>query len=144
MVQKSSFLYDENGKYYCADTGRIITGKNLKYILAFLNSELFFFAVKHFYGGGGLGETGVRMKHTFFENFSISKLNKHKQKPFERIVTQIISDKKANKDTTALEQQIDNKVYKLYGLTYEEVLIVQPDFTEVMSKKEYDAFEIIK
>jgi len=38
-------------------------------------------------------------------------------------------------DTTAEERQIDNLVYKLYNLTYEEVKIIQPSFTEIMSKK---------
>ncbi len=38
-------------------------------------------------------------------------------------------------DTTAEERQIDKMVYKLYNLTYEEVLIIQPNFTEIMSKK---------
>jgi hypothetical protein len=33
-------------------------------------------------------------------------------------------------------------VYKLYELTYEEVLIVQPDFGSVVSAVEYAAFEI--
>gem|GEM_PF-2523430 len=38
-------------------------------------------------------------------------------------------------DTTAEEQQINKMVYKLYNLTYEEVKIIQPNFTEIMSKK---------
>lgn len=68
MVQKGEFLFDINNNF-CLDTGRIITGKNLKYLLSLLNSKLFFFSIKNYYGGGGLGTTGVRMKHTFFENF---------------------------------------------------------------------------
>ncbi len=34
-----------------------------------MNSSLFFYAVKTFYGGGAFGESGVRMKHTFFNQF---------------------------------------------------------------------------
>jgi adenine-specific DNA-methyltransferase len=82
MVQYSSFIYDENENYFCLDTGRIITGKNLKFLIAILNSKLFFFAVKNFYGGGGLGETGVRMKHSFFENFVLKELSLDEQRPF--------------------------------------------------------------
>ena len=69
MVQVPSFILDEKGEYYCLDTARIITGKNLQLLTALMNSKIFFFAVKYFYGGGGLGEHGVRMKHTFFEKF---------------------------------------------------------------------------
>lgn len=68
MVQSPSFCYDNGEGFFCFDTARIITGKNLKYLLSVLNSNLFFFAVKYFYGGGGLGSAGVRMKHTFFKN----------------------------------------------------------------------------
>lgn len=68
MVQKGEFLFDVNNNF-CLDTGRIITGENLKYLLSLLNSKLFFFAIKNYYGGGGLGTTGIRMKHTFFEKF---------------------------------------------------------------------------
>ena len=38
-------------------------------------------------------------------------------------------------DTQALEDQIDVLVYQLYGLTYEEVRIVDPDFE--LSELEY-------
>jgi hypothetical protein len=37
--------------------------------------------------------------------------------------------KSQGKDTTALEQQIDNMVYRLYELTYEEVKIIDPENT---------------
>jgi hypothetical protein len=39
----------------CNDTGRIIVGKNINFIIGILNSKLFFYSVKHFYGGGVLG-----------------------------------------------------------------------------------------
>jgi hypothetical protein len=32
-------------------------------------------------------------------------------------------------------------VYKLYDLTYEEVLVVQPDFEGVMNEGEYEVFD---
>jgi len=43
------------------------------------------------------------------------------------LVDQILSAKKANPsaDTSALEQQIDLQVYHLYGLTEEEIRIVE-------------------
>ena len=68
IVQESQFCYDEFGKFMCNDTCRIITGEHLPFILHILNSKLFFYAVKTFYGGGGLGD-GIRMKHTFFLQF---------------------------------------------------------------------------
>ena len=44
-----------------------------------------------------------------------------------------------NKDTSALENQIDFLVYHLYGLTYDEVLIVDPETP--ISREEYEAYK---
>jgi len=43
-------------------------------------------------------------------------------------------------DTSALENQIDFLVYHLYGLTYDEVLIVDPETP--ISREEYEAYNI--
>ncbi len=116
MVQESSFLYDAKRNYFCNDTGRIITGKNIKFLVSILNSNLFFYAIKYFYAGGGLGSKGVRMKHTFFENFSIPRIPKSHQKPFETLVDYIIFLKSQPDDTQSFyfEQIIDGMVYELY------------------------------
>ena len=47
---------------------------------------------------------------------------------------------KQNLETTELEDKIDLMVYKLYELTYEEVLVVDKDFG--LSEQEYDNFSI--
>ncbi|MDW8211026.1 MAG: TaqI-like C-terminal specificity domain-containing protein [Cytophagales bacterium] len=124
MVQFSSFLYDEFDKYFCLDTGRIITGTKLKFLVAILNSKLFFYAVKNFYGGGGLGETGVRMKHTFFQEFYIPE----ETPEITDLVTQILALKSEGKDTSELEKQIDQLVYQLYDLTEEEIAFIENSF----------------
>lgn len=124
MVQYSEFLFDE-GNYFCLDTGRIITGSNLKFLTAILNSNLFFFAVKNFYGGGGLGETGIRMKHTFFNNFFVPQISPAEQQPFITLVEKIIALKEQGKDPTVLESQIERMVYQLYGLTEAEIALVE-------------------
>jgi len=138
MVQESSFLYDNKNNYFCNDTGRIITGKDIKFLVSVLNSNLFFYAIKYFYGGGGLGSNGVRMKHTFFGSFSIPKISKLAQKPYETLVDTIIAKKERGEDTTVEEQQIDVMVYKLYDLTYDEVKIIDPEFE--LTKKEYNNY----
>ena len=54
------------------------------------------------------------------------------------LVNQILSAKKEtpSADTSALEQQIDLLVYHLYGLTYDEVLIVDP--ATPITREEYE------
>ncbi|MDR1416782.1 MAG: class I SAM-dependent DNA methyltransferase, partial [Prevotellaceae bacterium] len=65
IVQEPAFMFDGDNGFFCLDTARIITGNDIKFLLPILNSKLFFFAIKYFYGGGSLGNSGVRMKHTF-------------------------------------------------------------------------------
>ena len=62
--------------------------------------------------------------------------------PIITFVDQILAAKKENPqvDTREMEQQIDLLVYHLYGLTYEEVLIVDHE-TEV-TKVEYESMII--
>jgi len=40
-------------------------------------------------------------------------------------------------DTTALENEIDLLVYKLYGLSYAEVKVIDPDIESTISEKDY-------
>jgi hypothetical protein len=55
------------------------------------------------------------------------KISKDEQNPFIEKVNKILSLKKNNPeaDTTALEHEIDLMVYELYGLTQEEIEIVE-------------------
>ena len=102
IVQESQFMLDTNTHYMCNDTCRIIVGKHLDFLLRILNSELFFYSVKTFYGGGGLGDHGVRMKHTFFGSFPCI--------PYDKEL-----------EETADQSVIESLVYTLYGLSPEEI-----------------------
>lgn len=51
----------------------------------------------------------------------------------------MVKNKDKQADTTALENQIDFLVYHLYGLTYDEVLIVDPETP--ISREEYEAYK---
>ena len=58
------------------------------------------------------------------------------------LVDKILAAKKANPqaDTSAWEEEIDFIVYKLYGLNYDEVLVVDPETP--ITKEEYEAMII--
>lgn len=59
-----------------------------------------------------------------------------------KVSKEVLTKKKSNlsADTSALENQIDSLVYHLYGLTYDEVLIVDPETP--ISREEYEAYNI--
>ena len=58
------------------------------------------------------------------EPLLIPQISESEQKPFVDLVEKILIEKQAGKDTTTLEQQIDNLVYQLYGLDEEEIKII--------------------
>lgn len=54
MSKNPSFMMDDYAIYYTIAPGNIITGSNLKYLLACLNSRIFYFALRKYYMGGGI------------------------------------------------------------------------------------------
>ena len=136
IVREPSFAYDNKGIYIEA-TAFIMTGQNLKYILGLLNSKPVAFFFKTFYAGGGLGEEGYRYKKAFLEQLPLPPITKQNQsiaKDIEELVNKILSitqssDYETNKEkqqkVKELEKEIDKLVYKLYGLTEEEINVVE-------------------
>lgn len=96
----------------CNDTGRIIVGKQIRFILGILNSPLFFYSVKKFYGGGVLGEHGIRMKHTFFGRFPCLKYTKE----IEDLAITL-----SNCYSETLSDELDTLIYKAYNLSTDEI-----------------------
>lgn len=96
-----------------------------RFLLALLNSKLLFFILcresNKFRGGY------ITCTKQYFENLPINLVNRSLQEPFIQLVDQILKGKKANPkaDTTALEAECDRLVYELYGLTKEEIAIIE-------------------
>jgi adenine-specific DNA-methyltransferase len=80
----------------------------------------------------------TKYKDSIFELIPIPNISTKEQKLIINLVDEILKKKKEGQDTTLCERKIDLLVYKLYNLYYEEVLIVDPDFT--LSKEEYVTF----
>ncbi|WP_396188214.1 class I SAM-dependent DNA methyltransferase [Flavobacterium sp.] len=116
MVQESSFILDLEGKFICLDTARIITGSDLEVLISILNSDLFFYCIKTFYGGGGLGETGVRMKHTFFENFPVPWFTENQKNKLRKLI------KNPTKENL---EQINAIIYDSYNLENLEIKAIK-------------------
>ena len=129
MAKEGTFFIDRN-KSYSLDTTRILTGKNLSYLLSILNSRFFLFTFKNYYAGGHLGSKGVRFKSEFMKNFPIppiTDVNQNLVAKIENKVDAILAAKAAapNADTTDLENEINKLVYALYNLTPKEIAIVE-------------------
>ena len=55
------------------------------------------------------------------------------------LASQIIDLKQTDQPTQHLEDEIDVLVYRLYGLTYDEVLVVDAGFA--MTREDYEGME---
>ena len=123
MVQEPSFVLDETGLMLCNDTARIITSSNhsLPALLGVFNSKTFFYAVKTYYAGGGLGSSGVRMKHTFIMEFPMP--------PEDAIfdIGLIMNGCNSEPDDNLIER-IEDILFKAYDFSDEERRFISSSF----------------
>jgi hypothetical protein len=109
---------------------------DLQYLLGILNSKYASVLLTHLRAG----DYHIYPEH--IRNIPIPHIINNKQQPFITKVKRILELKSEGKETIYLEQEIDNLVYKLYELTYDEILVVEPEFSERMSMVEYKDLNI--
>ena len=123
LKQRIIATYDDEG-YLCTNTLRIGNLFNddfdLKYILACLNSTTINFLFLKFFLNKDIYSYQLQL-------IPIVNVPKERQKLFSDKVDKILTLKQENPkaDTSSLEKEIDQMVYKLYGLTVEEIAIVE-------------------
>jgi hypothetical protein len=140
VCKKVSGFIDKKGCGLLVAVHSIIPNKiNINLLLSIINSKFInWYHLKTFYAVR-IPQGSLKYPVDFFNSLPIP-INLVKNKIIEDLVTNIILYKSEGKDTTALEQQIDNLVYKLYELTYEEVKIIDPEFA--LTEPEYDAIKV--
>ena len=124
MSDRGRFTYSD-AEIYCNDKGFLMTGTSLKYLCAVLNSTLITWMIDNTALTTGLGLT--QWKKFAVERIPIPKVSAARQRPFVRLVDEILKAKSAdpNADTDYLEWDINLLVYDLYGLTEEEDTAVE-------------------
>ena len=133
-ADKWGFALDEN-KHYLTSGGYLLVSKDLPihFILGILNSRL----IQYYFRFIGIMTAGgaFTLKKTTVEKFPIP-IGKDPLEISQK-VEQILELKSQNKDTTELEHYLNDLVYALYNLDYEEVLIIEPEFNNRMSREDY-------
>ncbi len=119
LVDRGRFAYDDS-KTYPEATTFLMTGENLKYLCALLNSRLMHWHLRQIAPTSGMGT--LRWKRVYVERLPLPKPSKEEQQPFVQLVDRILNA--ATPDTDA-EQEIDQLVYNLYGLTDDEIAAVE-------------------
>ncbi len=116
------FGYDDQG-YYCDKTTFIITGNNIKFLLAILNSKVGNYLIREYVTKLDTG--GYMMQKVFIEEIPIMPIfgNENLSSKVDEILA--IKNENPSADTADLEAQIDQLVYELYDLTPEEIEIIE-------------------
>ena len=119
-----NFYYD-NENFIAEKTNFIMTGENLKYIMAVLSSKLGFYIFYNFYSEITLGDVGFQYRKSSLEEFPIPEVDKKTEKEIVNLVEKVIEGKKKGIDTREFEEEIDKIVYGLYNLSSEEIKIIE-------------------
>jgi hypothetical protein len=124
ICKQPEFTYDAGFQY--TNQKCFIIPKDDKYLLSILNSSLTFFLFKQILPKlrGNFYEPGF----AYLKDFPIIDTpDDNIKNSLIKLVDQIISLKNSDPtaDTSALEKEIDQLVYKLYGLTEEEIKIIE-------------------
>lgn len=106
LSQGSSFAMDEKAEYFVSNTGYMITGEHLHYLLKMLNSKLVEYAYRTFYATK-LGSSGVRWLSQHIVNLPIP-----------------MPSKELELDSYQ-ENEIDQRIYAFYKLSPEEIAVVE-------------------
>ena len=103
--------------------GDVVLAKNYstKYVLGIINSKLMNWYFMQFQS------EGLHCYPDDAKQFPIAKASRDQQMPIIGLVDRILAIKRSNPnaDTSALEREIDGVVYGLYGLTEEEVKVIE-------------------
>ena len=115
---------------YCLQTTYIIPTEDLS-LLAILNSRLVDWYTRHRFQslndpwvGGGL-----RFIAQYMRNLPIAERNEQQKAELSALVERIIEDPESNQ-VPDIEREIDDLVYKLYGLTDEEIELIKHTYQD--------------
>lgn len=120
-------FWDEKGEYASINTNCLHSIKiNPLKLLGWIHSKLFHYIYECYFEGLRMAGDYLPFTAPYLSCMCVP-LNINSLE-IENLVNSILSAKRlsSDTDTTALESEIDLMVYHLYGLTYDEVLIVDP------------------
>lgn len=124
VTERGHFCISEQ-EMYCNDKAFMITGDNLKYLCAVLNSTLVWWLIKNTAPTTGMGQ--IEWKKYVVKSIPIPRPDPNKESLLVELVDQILvtMDQDAEADIGDLETAIDDLVYELYDLTENECTAIE-------------------
>lgn len=128
--EKTRLKMSISSKAYCANSVNYLTLNDENrsfYFLGLLNSKLLNYIFKQF-------STNSNVNGYEVDNLPIILAESEE---IDRLSTEAFTDKMNGYDSSTKEHSIDLEVYHIYGLTYDEILIVDPETP--ITREEYEA-----
>lgn len=128
--EKTRLKMSISSKAYCANSVNYLTlndENRLFYFLGLLNSKLLNYIFKQF-------STNSNVNGYEVDNLPIILAESEE---IDRLSTEAFTDKMNGYDSSTKEHSIDLEVYHIYGLTYDEILIVDPETP--ITREEYES-----
>jgi hypothetical protein len=121
LCTEPKFAFDEE-RYYINAPACIVIAPEPKYVLALINSKLLFYFINTIAAQrrGGF----LEFKPIYVEQLPIAQALEKEKTQIEKLVAQILKQTD-DKRVTRWEHEIDQIVYKLYGLSEEEIGMIE-------------------
>ena len=128
-AKKQEFYLDDEGRFINNNCYMIVSDN--KYLFFYLNSILFdWFKRIKFVAYGNADEGGrVKLDYNKMISIPIKQISEEKLKWFESKYEEINKSIKSDGKVKQLENEVELELFKLYGMTYEEVKIVNPSLS---------------
>lgn len=128
MANCTEAFLDQNGDYSSINTNCLYDFKiSPLFLLGWVHSSVFNFIYETFFDGLRMAGGYLPYSAPYLSCMYIPKIDNTTMQPIITLVDKILAAKKADAtaDTSELEHKIDELVYELYGLTEEEIAIVE-------------------
>ena len=125
VTAKPMFCLVEPNIYIQDSMAFIITKQNVRYLIAVLNSKLIKVLVEMFVHK--YGDSGYLLANQYVERLPVPMISAEEQESYIALVDKILAakEKDSSADISQWQREIDNLVYELYGLTKEEIEMVE-------------------
>lgn len=136
--------YDKNNFYNKESIMNIIPWRKdsayVKYVLGLINSKLLnWFYLKRFTNESKLT---VNLSKEYLSELPVIETSESNIKLINRMVKEVLEMLRKETDPSHIIDKIDIIIFKLYELTFDEALIVDPELPGIISKKDYEKASI--
>ena len=137
MNRQWKFAYAPKNYFVEASCNFIATNDFAHFLTGVLSSKLHLWYFRQ--TGRMFDDGGYMCKVDSISNFPVPNPSLNLKNKIENLVKKIIT---SSNECYEFTSQLDSYVYKLYNFTYEEILVVDQEFSVWMSKDEYNALRI--